>query len=170
MDMATIGAKALKKGRLLKNLDESEEINACTVKIKVDDVDGKYEELAAAVQERDAQPPDRDRALRRRGHLLGGAIRDPLSGRAYVYQAMRVTGAADPRRRFPRRFRASCRSARSPSARRATAPTATRSASRPAGERAVPSRLWPSAWRSAPSSARRPGRTSCASARSPATS
>ena len=68
MDLATIGAKALKQRGILQNLDESEEINACTVKIKCD-VDGEDAGLAVAVQERDPQPPHRDRAVRRRGYL-----------------------------------------------------------------------------------------------------
>ena len=94
MDMGTIGAKWLKHTGQLTGLDESEEINACTVKAKVD-VNGRRG-LALPLQERDAQPPHRDRALGGAATCIGGAIRDPLSGRSYVYQAMRVTGAADP--------------------------------------------------------------------------
>ena len=69
MDMGTIGAKYAQERRASSpNLDESEEINACTVKVKVD-VDGSERGLALPLQERDPQPPHRDRALRRRGHL-----------------------------------------------------------------------------------------------------
>ena len=79
MDMATIGAKVLKKRGLLQNLDESEEINACSIHVAADGGRGGAG-LAAHVQERDPQPPHRDRALRRRGHLhrrLPSATRCP---------------------------------------------------------------------------------------------
>ena len=78
----------------LPKLDESEEINACTVKITVE-ADVKPG-LAAAFQERDPQPSHGNRTLRRGGHLHRRRYPGPLSGRSYVYGAMRVTGAADP--------------------------------------------------------------------------
>ncbi len=95
MDVATIGAKALKKRGNLQNLDESEEINACTVKIKVD-VDGKTEDWLLLFKNETHNHPTEIEPFGGAATCVGGAIRDPLSGRAYVYGAMRVTGAADP--------------------------------------------------------------------------
>ncbi|MEG0615110.1 MAG: phosphoribosylformylglycinamidine synthase, partial [Oscillospiraceae bacterium] len=95
MDMATIAVKKLKKDGLLKELDESEEINACTVKIKVD-VDGKLEDWLLLFKNETHNHPTEIEPFGGAATCLGGAIRDPLSGRAYVYQAMRVTGAANP--------------------------------------------------------------------------
>ena len=95
MDLATIGAKALKKKGLLSALDESEEINACSVKIKVD-IDGKEEEWLLQVKNETHNHPTEIEPFGGAATCLGGAIRDPLSGRAYIYQAMRVTGAGDP--------------------------------------------------------------------------
>ena len=95
MDLATIGAKALKKKGLLSALDESEEINACSVKIKVD-IDGKEEEWLLQFKNETHNHPTEIEPFGGAATCLGGAIRDPLSGRTYVYQAMRVTGAADP--------------------------------------------------------------------------
>ncbi|MBQ8509098.1 MAG: phosphoribosylformylglycinamidine synthase [Clostridia bacterium] len=96
MDMGTIAAKYLKKTGVLKNLDESEEINACSVKIKVD-VDGKPEDWLLMFKNETHNHPTEIEPFGGAATCLGGAIRDPLSGRAYVYQAMRVTGCADPR-------------------------------------------------------------------------
>ena len=96
MDMATIAAKYLKKTGVLKNLDESEEINACSVKIKVD-VDGRSEDWLLMFKNETHNHPTEIEPFGGAATCLGGAIRDPLSGRAYVYQAMRVTGCADPR-------------------------------------------------------------------------
>jgi phosphoribosylformylglycinamidine synthase len=96
MDMATIGAKALKIKGLLPDLDESEEINACSVKIKVD-VDGKERDWLLMFKNETHNHPTEIEPFGGAATCLGGAIRDPLSGRAYVYQAMRLTGAADPR-------------------------------------------------------------------------
>lgn len=95
MDLATIGAKALKKKGLLGALDESEEINACSVKIKVD-IDGKEEEWLLQFKNETHNHPTEIEPFGGAATCLGGAIRDPLSGRAYIYQAMRVTGAGDP--------------------------------------------------------------------------
>ncbi len=96
MDMGTIAAKYLKKTGVLKNLDESEEINACSVKIKVE-VDGQPEDWLLMFKNETHNHPTEIEPFGGAATCLGGAIRDPLSGRAYVYQAMRVTGCADPR-------------------------------------------------------------------------
>ena len=96
MDLATIGAKELKKQGILKNLDESEEINACTVKIKCD-VNGKDEDWLFLFKNETHNHPTEIEPFGGAATCIGGAIRDPLSGRSYVYQAMRVTGAGDPR-------------------------------------------------------------------------
>ena len=95
MDLATIGAKYLKKTGQLKNLDESEEINACTVKIKVD-VDGEEQDWLFLFKNETHNHPTEIEPFGGAATCIGGAIRDPLSGRSYVYQAMRVTGAGDP--------------------------------------------------------------------------
>ena len=94
-DLATIGAKALKKSGKLKDLDESEEINACSVRIKVD-VDGEDQDWLLMFKNETHNHPTEIEPFGGAATCLGGAIRDPLSGRSYVYQAMRVTGAADP--------------------------------------------------------------------------
>ena len=99
MDIATIGAAALKKEGLLQNLDESEEVNACSVKIKVD-IDGtKHDWLLMFKNETHNHPTEID-PFGGAATCLGGAIRDPLSGRSFVYQAMRITGACDPLRKI----------------------------------------------------------------------
>ncbi len=95
MDLAVIGAKKLKKDGLLPDLDESEEINACSVKIKVD-IDGKQEDWLLMFKNETHNHPTEIEPFGGAATCLGGAIRDPLSGRSYVYQAMRVTGCADP--------------------------------------------------------------------------
>lgn len=95
MDIATIGAKYLKKQGLLPNLDESDEINACSIKVTVD-VNGQPEEWLLLFKNETHNHPTEIEPFGGAATCLGGAIRDPLSGRAYVYQAMRVTGAADP--------------------------------------------------------------------------
>ncbi|NCB32880.1 MAG: phosphoribosylformylglycinamidine synthase, partial [Erysipelotrichia bacterium] len=95
MDLATIGAKALKQRGILRNLDESEEINACTVKIKCD-VNGRDEDWLFLFKNETHNHPTEIEPFGGAATCIGGAIRDPLSGRSYVYQAMRVTGAADP--------------------------------------------------------------------------
>ena len=95
MDCATIGAKALKQRGILKNLDESEEINACTVKIQCD-VDGEKQDWLFLFKNETHNHPTEIEPFGGAATCIGGAIRDPLSGRSYVYQAMRVTGAGDP--------------------------------------------------------------------------
>ena len=95
MDLGTIGAKILKKAGKLNDLDESEEINACSVKIKVD-VDGEEQDWLLMFKNETHNHPTEIEPFGGAATCLGGAIRDPLSGRSYVYQAMRVTGAADP--------------------------------------------------------------------------
>ncbi len=97
MDMATIAMKSLKKQGKLEDLDESEEINACTIRIKVDTEAGEEDWLLLFKNETHNHPTEIE-PFGGAATCLGGAIRDPLSGRAYVYQAMRITGAGDPRR------------------------------------------------------------------------
>ena len=97
MDIATIATRYLKvKGKLPK-LDESEEINACTVKIEVE-VDGVTEPWLLLFKNETHNHPTEIEPFGGAATCIGGAIRDPLSGRSYVYAAMRVTGAADPTR------------------------------------------------------------------------
>ncbi len=95
MDIATLAGKMLKKEGLLDKLDESEEINACTVKITVE-VDGVKEPWLLLFKNETHNHPTEIEPFGGAATCIGGAIRDPLSGRAYVYAAMRVTGAADP--------------------------------------------------------------------------
>lgn len=95
MDLATLAAKELKKQGKLDKLDESEEINACTVKMNVD-VDGAEEEWLLLFKNETHNHPTEIEPFGGAATCIGGAIRDPLSGRSYVYAAMRVTGAADP--------------------------------------------------------------------------
>ena len=95
MDMGTLGAKWLTHTGQLKNLDESEEINACTVKVKVD-VNGTDEDWLFLFKNETHNHPTEIEPFGGAATCIGGAIRDPLSGRSYVYQAMRVTGASDP--------------------------------------------------------------------------
>ena len=95
MDMGTIAAKLLKNAGKLRKLDESEEINACTVKMTVE-VDGKAEPWLLLFKNETHNHPTEIEPFGGAATCLGGAIRDPLSGRAYVYQAMRVTGSGDP--------------------------------------------------------------------------
>ena len=95
MDVGTIAAKVLRKRGLLDKLDVSDEINACTVKITVT-VDGKEEPWLLLFKNETHNHPTEIEPFGGAATCLGGAIRDPLSGRSYVYAAMRVTGAADP--------------------------------------------------------------------------
>ncbi|MBO5007281.1 MAG: phosphoribosylformylglycinamidine synthase [Clostridia bacterium] len=95
MDMATIAVKHLRKSGKLDKLDESEEINACTVKIDVE-MDGKPEKWLLLFKNETHNHPTEIEPFGGAATCIGGAIRDPLSGRSYVYAAMRVTGAADP--------------------------------------------------------------------------
>lgn len=95
MDIGTLAAKKLKADGKLPDLDESEEINACSVKIKVD-IDGELEDWILMFKNETHNHPTEIEPFGGAATCLGGAIRDPLSGRSYVYQAMRVTGAANP--------------------------------------------------------------------------
>ncbi len=95
MDIATIAVKHLRKSGKLDKLDESEEINACTVKIDVE-MDGKPEKWLLLFKNETHNHPTEIEPFGGAATCIGGAIRDPLSGRSYVYAAMRVTGAADP--------------------------------------------------------------------------
>ncbi len=99
MDIATGAARYLKAKGILKDLDESPEINACTVKIKVD-VDGTEQDWLLLFKNETHNHPTEIEPFGGAATCLGGAIRDPLSGRAYVYQAMRLTGSADPTQPF----------------------------------------------------------------------
>lgn len=95
MDLATISTRYLKAKGLLPELDESEEINACTIKVKVD-VNGEAEDWLYLFKNETHNHPTEIEPFGGAATCIGGAIRDPLSGRSYVYQAMRVTGAGDP--------------------------------------------------------------------------
>ena len=95
MDMGTIGAKYLRAHGGLAGLDESEEVNACTVKCTVD-VDGEDQDWLFLFKNETHNHPTEIEPFGGAATCVGGAIRDPLSGRSYVYQAMRVTGAGDP--------------------------------------------------------------------------
>ena len=96
MDIATIGAKVLKKRGLLPNLDESEEINACSIRVKAE-IEGQTEDWLLMFKNETHNHPTEIEPFGGAATCIGGCIRDPLSGRAYVYQAMRVTGSGDPR-------------------------------------------------------------------------
>ncbi len=95
MDMACIGTKVLKKRGFVDDLDESEEINACSINVEVE-VDGRKEPWLVQFKNETHNHPTEIEPFGGAATCLGGAIRDPLSGRAYVYQAMRVTGSGDP--------------------------------------------------------------------------
>ena len=96
MDLATIGAKVLKKRGMLPELDESEEINACSIHVKAD-VNGQTQDWLLMFKNETHNHPTEIEPFGGAATCIGGCIRDPLSGRAYVHQAMRVTGAGDPR-------------------------------------------------------------------------
>ncbi|MBQ3003798.1 MAG: phosphoribosylformylglycinamidine synthase, partial [Clostridia bacterium] len=95
MDIATLATKYLRSVGKLDNLDESEEINACTVKMKVE-IEGKQEDWLLLFKNETHNHPTEIEPFGGAATCIGGAIRDPLSGRAYVYAAMRVTGAGNP--------------------------------------------------------------------------
>lgn len=95
MDMATLAVKELRHAGGLQNLDESEEINACTIIVPVD-VDGQEEEWLLLFKNETHNHPTEIEPFGGAATCLGGCIRDPLSGRSYVYQAMRITGSGDP--------------------------------------------------------------------------
>lgn len=96
MDLATIGMKELRRLGYLEDLDESEEINACSIKITVER-NGNPEEWLLMFKNETHNHPTEIEPYGGAATCLGGAIRDPMSGRSYVYQAMRVTGSGDPR-------------------------------------------------------------------------
>lgn len=96
MDIATIAVKKLKKEGRLDNLDVSDEINACSICIDAE-IDGKVEKYLVMFKNETHNHPTEIEPFGGAATCLGGAIRDPLSGRTYVYQAMRITGCADPR-------------------------------------------------------------------------
>nr|MBQ8244783.1 phosphoribosylformylglycinamidine synthase [Oscillospiraceae bacterium] len=97
MDIATIGAKCLKKRGLLPELDESEEINACSIHVTAT-VNGQDQDWLLMFKNETHNHPTEIEPFGGAATCIGGCIRDPLSGRAYVHQAMRVTGAGDPRK------------------------------------------------------------------------
>lgn len=96
MDIAVIGMKKLRRVGKLNDLDQSEEINACSIVVPIE-VDGKTEEWLVMFKNETHNHPTEIEPFGGAATCLGGAIRDPLSGRSYVYQAMRITGSADPR-------------------------------------------------------------------------
>ena len=96
MDIAVIGMKQLRKLGKIQDLDVSEEINACSIVVNAD-IDGKNEDWLVMFKNETHNHPTEIEPFGGAATCLGGAIRDPLSGRSYVYQAMRVTGCADPR-------------------------------------------------------------------------
>jgi len=97
MDIATIGAKTLKKRGMLPELDESEEINACSIHVTAT-VNGEDQDWLLMFKNETHNHPTEIEPFGGAATCIGGCIRDPLSGRAYVHQAMRVTGAGDPRK------------------------------------------------------------------------
>ncbi len=97
MDIATIGAKVLKKRGLLPELDESEEINACSIHVSAT-VNGEAQDWLLMFKNETHNHPTEIEPFGGAATCIGGCIRDPLSGRAYVHQAMRVTGGGDPRK------------------------------------------------------------------------
>ena len=99
MDIATIGTKVLKKRGLLPELDESEEINACSIHVPAE-VDGKIQDWLLMFKNETHNHPTEIEPFGGAATCIGGCIRDPLSGRVYVHQAMRFTGAGDPRTPF----------------------------------------------------------------------
>ena len=96
MDLAVMGAKKLKKDGLLTDQEDTDEINACSIVVPVT-IDGRTQEWLVQFKNETHNHPTEIEPFGGAATCLGGAIRDPLSGRSYVYQAMRVTGAADPR-------------------------------------------------------------------------
>lgn len=99
MDLATINMKEIKKKGLLEDKEESEEVNAASIEIDVD-IDGKAEKWLLMFKNETHNHPTEMEPFGGASTCLGGGIRDPLSGRSYVYQAMRITGAADPRQKY----------------------------------------------------------------------
>lgn len=99
MDLATIMAKELRKSGLLDDVEVSDEINACSIIVDAK-IDGKNEEWLVMFKNETHNHPTEIEPFGGAATCLGGAIRDPLSGRSYVYQAMRITGSGDPRQKF----------------------------------------------------------------------
>ncbi|MCL1793769.1 MAG: phosphoribosylformylglycinamidine synthase [Oscillospiraceae bacterium] len=99
MDLATIGAKFQKIRGKLTQLDESEEVNACSVNIKVN-IEGKFEDYLLMFKNETHNHPTEIEPFGGAATALGGDIRDVMAGRAFAYQGMRITGAADPRKKF----------------------------------------------------------------------
>ena len=99
MDLATINMKEIRKKGLLDDKEETDEVNACSVEIDVD-IDGKNEKWLLMFKNETHNHPTEMEPFGGASTCLGGAIRDPLSGRAYVHQAMRITGAKDPRQKY----------------------------------------------------------------------
>ena len=99
MDLATISMKELRKQGFLDDLEVSEEINACSIEIEINTTNGKENWLLMFKNETHNHPTEIE-PFGGAATCLGGAIRDPLSGRAYVYQSMRITGAGDPREKL----------------------------------------------------------------------
>ena len=97
MDLGTLAAKRMRKAGLLNDQEVSDEINACSIVVPVK-MDGKTEEWLVNFKNETHNHPTEIEPFGGAATCLGGCIRDPLSGRTYVYQAMRVTGAADPRK------------------------------------------------------------------------
>ena len=132
MDMATIGGKYLRKKGLVPDLDVSDEINACSIEAPVT-IDGKTETWLIQFKNETHNHPTEIEPFGGAATCLGGAIRDPLSGRAYVYQAMRVTGSGDPTVPFEKTLHGKLPSRKiTTGAARGIPPTATRSAWPPA--------------------------------------
>jgi len=96
MDIATLAMKYLRKTGDLDNLDESDEVNACSIVVQAE-IDGRLEDWLVMFKNETHNHPTEIEPFGGAATCLGGAIRDPLSGRSYVYQAMRVTGSGDPR-------------------------------------------------------------------------
>jgi phosphoribosylformylglycinamidine synthase len=170
MDVGTIGAKALKKRGILKNLDESEEINACTVKIQCD-VNGKNEDWLFLFKNETHNHPTEIEPFGGAATCIGGAIRDPLSGRSYVYQAMRVTGAGDPLAPVSETMEGKLPQRKLVTTAAAGYSSYGNQIGLATGQvtRSIIRATWPSAWRSAPWWAPPPPTMCAASARPPAT-
>ncbi|NBI07954.1 phosphoribosylformylglycinamidine synthase [Senegalia massiliensis] len=99
MDLATINMKELKKEGLLEDKEQTDEVNAASIEIDVD-IDGKAEKWLLMFKNETHNHPTEMEPFGGAATCLGGGIRDPLSGRSYVYQAMRITGSADPRKKY----------------------------------------------------------------------
>ena len=113
MDMACLATKKMKKEGHLPDLDASEEINACSIVVPIT-VDGNEEEWLVMFKNETHNHPTEIEPFGGAATCLGGAIRDPLSGRSYVYQAMRVTGSGDPRTPYDKTLVGNCHSVNHP--------------------------------------------------------